>query len=955
MKYLTYLISIVFLMLFEYTAAQIETADWSSTNNLYSPAINLVNSDTILSIEDPLPELSAEGRKPLLLIHGWNSDGNPAPPAGSYWNNFINYLKNDPDLQANFKPYLVRYWSNAVPVIDIAEELRNKVEALGIHEQKIVVIGHSMGGLVARSFMNDHQFTKGISMGQECGANVDLLITLSSPHHGSPMANGPARNSKVNLLLQATLSTVDALVFNETQYNQPNRSDLHWDNFDGLFDYQTYANEKNNWLIQLNQKTIFDARTICYSGSVDGQFVIPEAGNLDEVYSMGAWFMEQSFGFTNDGIVPIQSSQFYGHTVKKIRYFDSYNHINIIVGKTNQDELFGPLKTDLMELAPLKINWPSVANYYVKHSQYRDIEWEAPATIEKLDIYFSSDNGSTYTAIAKNIDAASKKYSWHVPDINSTSCLIKIVDAEFSKTLAVSANTFTIFHNKITVASPTNPAYFVRYKDNTIKWTQEGLGNKVKLIYTDSENGIEEVIASNIATQLGSNSYVWSGNNELPATSQAQIKIELQNLLEDYGDGELYSFSSKPFELFGEANFDLLSPKTNPTDYFGIKGEEMVVNKPYAVEWYAEGEIKYLELYLCDKNKEVLKLLAVTNIKPKLQLNSSTNVKIPDYLGDEFYFLARAGVSPDSIFVETYSEKSFRINNKVSIITPANNDTTVSLYPCFELEEIAAATTYTFYLSDTLPTDQYSSYRYESTSPVLCVPALPENELQPGLVYQLTAVAMIGDTNTFTHQVYFKTEATKPKEFQLLSPLQNDSTSADEYQVLWRRAIGANHYELTILVDGEDYFEYSDLSPTDTTYLISLPDMDYYTNIEIQVSAVNSFGATTVAGTLFKHYRTGIQDYRMANKHLEIKNYPNPFNTSTTFEFVIPEYKDSYHVVLSIYTLNGKKLQEIHNGIYQSGQHQMEWIPNRMQFPKGNYIYQIKVNGYATSKPIRIE
>jgi hypothetical protein len=48
---------------------------------LFAFIITAKAQDNLLDIEDASPGISLEGRIPLLLIHGWNYDGKPAPPA----------------------------------------------------------------------------------------------------------------------------------------------------------------------------------------------------------------------------------------------------------------------------------------------------------------------------------------------------------------------------------------------------------------------------------------------------------------------------------------------------------------------------------------------------------------------------------------------------------------------------------------------------------------------------------------------------------------------------------------------------------------------------------------------------------------------------------------------------------------------------------------------------------
>lgn len=946
---------VALVLLFRISFAQeIQKSD-TSLAATFIPEYIALDVDQLLTIEDVSPELSLDGRKPLFLIHGWSFDGNPAPPTGGYWENIKQLIKSDPELRANFKPYYVRYWSNYVTVKEIGAELRKKVEEAGLNDQKIAIIGHSMGGLVARSYMNEQTFTTGISNGKKCGDNVDLLITLSSPHHGSPMANGPARNAKVSFLLQVTMSSVETAVFKETKYDQVNRSDLHWDNFDNLFDYQKYSDEKNDWLVNLNKNSTYDSKTICYSGSVQGQFLVP-GDDVTEQYKLGAWFMEQGFGFTNDGIVPIQSSQFQGHTVKKVRYFSDYNHADIIIGKSNKDELFTPLKTDLMDVAPLKLNWPSAANIYLKHSQYQSIDWDFPSTVKYLNIYLSTDNGATYSVVASNVKADAGKYSWFVPDLNSSQCLIKIEDADFPGTTSVSLNTFTIFHNLITVTSPKSSDYFVRYKNNTIYWKQEGLGHKVKLIYSDSKNNIEKVIAEEVATQTGTNTYNWAPDESLPPTNVAVLKIQLLELYENFNDTEIYTFSSTKFQMLGDPGFTIVTPETSPTDFFGVEGEQYEIGSLFAIKWKAQGEIKFVELFLCDKNKNILQSLTTDTNLPALESNRSSRAYVPEFYGDEFYLFAQAGFSSSSIQVETYSEKSFRINKKVKITLPSKGDTGVSLHPCFGMDTIKNATRYTFYLQDTLPTDQFPSWQYESISPMFCAPEAIQNELQPGMYYQLTAVAQIDTIQTFADHVYFTAEKTAPWAFNLLAPENEDSTQEHQVNIVWTRSVGVDHYILTATQNGKIFFENNNLSPTDTTFTLSLNDVDYYSNIKIKVVAMNAFGNSTVAVNIIKRFRTDISLVQYNSPNFGLKNYPNPLTSSTTFEFNLPTGKGVSNVSLVLFDLTGRQIETITEGEFNEGMHRVVWHRRDGELMQsGNYIYQLKVDGYSTSKMLQIK
>jgi pimeloyl-ACP methyl ester carboxylesterase len=331
-------------------AQQVSAQYIDAGDSLKSAFLNAVEVDSLLYIEDVCPEIDTTGRVPLLLVHGWNFGEVPSPPSGGYWDYFKNYLKANPELEEKYKPYYVRYWSNYVSVPLIAEEFRRKIEKAGFHERNIVIVAHSMGGLVSRSYMEEQEFSKGIYEGQPCGEMVDLLITLGTPHHGSPMANGPARNAHYGFVMNIMLTIFEGAVFSETQYDDVNRSDLRWDNYDNLMDYDLYDDEKNLWLDSLNSMSAFYNKIICYYGSIKGD-KNASTTTTEGQYKVGAYLMEEGFDFNNDGIVPEVSARFDGHQVKKLRYFEGYNHADLnrgIDGK--RDELFDSLKIDLLEI-----------------------------------------------------------------------------------------------------------------------------------------------------------------------------------------------------------------------------------------------------------------------------------------------------------------------------------------------------------------------------------------------------------------------------------------------------------------------------------------------------------------------------------------------------------------------------------------------------------------------------
>jgi len=154
-----------------------------------------------------------KNRIPLVLVHGLMS--RPAT-----WENVINELGDDPVLNRHYQVYLFRYPSG-VPVIYSSEKLREHLgtlhgilarEGAGMRGRNMVLIGHSMGGLVSKAqvqdsgdrvwvnILGDTPAALGLSKEEhealrrylefDPNPNISRIIFAATPHRGSSMADG---------------------------------------------------------------------------------------------------------------------------------------------------------------------------------------------------------------------------------------------------------------------------------------------------------------------------------------------------------------------------------------------------------------------------------------------------------------------------------------------------------------------------------------------------------------------------------------------------------------------------------------------------------------------------------------------------------------------------------------------------------------------------------------------
>ena len=121
-----------------------------------------------------------QSKIPLILIHGIHGKSDD-------WNAFMIRYGNDEELKKYYIIYSFQYLSDRVSVRDISEHLGDEIDNK-LKARRPMLVAHSMGGLVAKNYMvyYKHRNIRGYESG---GDRVLGLITLATPHHGTPGAN----------------------------------------------------------------------------------------------------------------------------------------------------------------------------------------------------------------------------------------------------------------------------------------------------------------------------------------------------------------------------------------------------------------------------------------------------------------------------------------------------------------------------------------------------------------------------------------------------------------------------------------------------------------------------------------------------------------------------------------------------------------------------------------------
>jgi pimeloyl-ACP methyl ester carboxylesterase len=136
-----------------------------------STAYQNTNYGVVISAATPTPTKTVIGynRDPIVYVHGWNADTNSFIPYPSRLrtHGYADFL---PELETSLL-YTPPFFVNREHVVDSIDEAKDQTG-----RSKVILMGHSMGGLVSRTYLETRQYRD----------DVSEFFTFGTPHRGIP-------------------------------------------------------------------------------------------------------------------------------------------------------------------------------------------------------------------------------------------------------------------------------------------------------------------------------------------------------------------------------------------------------------------------------------------------------------------------------------------------------------------------------------------------------------------------------------------------------------------------------------------------------------------------------------------------------------------------------------------------------------------------------------------------
>jgi hypothetical protein len=157
------------------------------------------------------------------------------------------------------------------------------------------------------------------------------------------------------------------------------------------------------------------------------------------------------------------------------------------------------------------------------------VTWSTSGPVSALELFYSVDNGVNWVSYATGINAFSGSYSWTVPNVTSTNCLVRLTDGIATDESNAVFTINGVAPGSITVLQPNGGEFLTPGTSYNIQWITSGTVDPIDLYYS-IDNGSNWTLISSGETGT---SYNWF----VPNASSTNCLIRLSDgVLADESD-----------------------------------------------------------------------------------------------------------------------------------------------------------------------------------------------------------------------------------------------------------------------------------------------------------------------------------------------------------------------------------------------------------------------------------
>ena len=581
------------------------------------------------------------------------------------------------------------------------------------------------------------------------------------------------------------------------------------------------------------------------------------------------------------------------------------------------------------------------------------IKWVATddVGVSYVNIYYSTNGGSTYPNLIASGEPNDGVYVWTVPYRNSTTVRVKVIayDAAANSGSDASDNNFNlvidVYGPAVTVLKPNGGEVFYEGTQDSIKWTatDEVRVDSISLYYsTDGGSTYPYTIATGLAN---SGQYLWT----VPATysTTCRVKVEAYDWMENIG------------EDVSDANFTIAAPAdVTPPEVTVLKpngGEVFYIASGDTIKWGATDNVgvDHLDIYYSTDEGTTYPYTVATGepndgvylwtVPATPSVHCIVKVVAYDAASNwaadssDAVFTIADGTPPEVTVVRPNGGEVFYVATEDTVkwtATDAFGVDSVSLYYSTD-----GGSTF----PHTIATGHANDGEYLWT-----VPDTPSSNCIVKVVAYDTSKNAGEDVSNAVFSIVLDT----PPEVTVIRPNGGEIFYIAEVDtVRWEATddLGVDSVSLYYSTDGGSTFPHTIATgqANDGEYLWTVPDTPSAACI-VKVLAYDtrlntgqdvSDAVFTIETAVGVEPAPGVVAFGLS------QNYPNPFNPLTRMEFSLTR---TSRVSLRVYDMTGKPVRTLVDEVMGAGVHSAVWDGNDdggMPAASGVYVTRLVAEG----------